>query len=464
MLFELDPQEAAIQEVHFATAIYTSKGVVDGLLSRLNWPTCGDRLLDPSCGDGAFLVQAIARMEIPCDEPGALDQVRGWEFFAPAARQARERVEEVLIAKGWTAGPAREEAGRVVVEGDFLLAGPKKGEFSIVVANPPYLRFARLPEYFKQVYRMHVDEVALGDLLHAFLDRCCAILPEKGVIAAVTSDRWIMNEGSARLRERLGKVVGIDHLARIDPSTSFYRPKLRRKGTLPRIHPIELVLRPADLARYPLTAAPITPEELGRAQEAGPTLGSIASVRIAPWLGPFGIFVMAMEDARTLGDIDSVPAVDTDDIDPHSEQLLEPKRVALRTRADKEPTGALGAHLRARADQNPAVKRGRNFWVPPETITLPLDKPALLIPRIARRIRAIPLPAGVLCINHNLSVVSAIDGLSLERLAEIITSPECQLWASRNAPRLENGYVSLTTGLLKRMPIPEGMLQKEGAC
>jgi len=45
----------------------------------------------------------------------------------------------------------------------------------------------------------------------------------------------------------------------------------------------------------------------------------------------------------------------------------------------------------------------------PETITLSLDKPMLMIPRIAKRLRAIPIPAGVLPINHNLTVVQCAE-------------------------------------------------------
>ncbi|HKU51685.1 MAG TPA: hypothetical protein VJQ25_04405, partial [Nitrospira sp.] len=78
-------------------------------------------------------------------------------------------------------------------------------------------------------------------------------------------------------------------------------------------------------------------------------------------------------------------------------------------------------------------KRGqdRPYWVPPEPINLPLDKPSLLVPRIARRIRAIPIPPGVLPINHNLSVVSTTDR-SLDDLKTLLTSEASHAWRRRH--------------------------------
>lgn len=78
--------------------------------------------------------------------------------------------------------------------------------------------------------------------------------------------------------------------------------------------------------------------------------------------------------------------------------------------------------------------------MPPEAITLPLDRPALLISRIGRKIRTIRLEPDILPINHNLYVVSAGPDLSLETDREVLQSDETQNWVLRNAPPLENGY------------------------
>lgn len=443
---------AAVEEVHIATAIYTTVGVVDALLDRLRWPHSGGRLLDPSAGDGSFLVQALQRLNLA--DPDQLYRVQGWEIHPGAAQEALARVTLLLRQAGWAEEEAHCLATSIVVNKDFLTDGPRQGDFQVIAGNPPYLRFQRLPEYFKELYSRQLPGYARGDLLHAFLDLCAKLLPEDGVIGLVCSDRFLFNATAAELRRRLGTRVGISHLARLDPATSFYRPKRRVKGSPPRIHPVELVLCTAGSGVFPLTGEAISPDNPGANEPAGRTLGDIAKVSIAPWLGPFGIFVVSGDTAVKLraANAQLIPAVDTDDIVPETDQLKTPTRFAIRTQRETPPTGMLAEHLMAQRSRMPKRGQSRPFWMPPETINLPLDRPTLLIPRIARRLRAIPLPAGILPLNHNLSVVSTSD-YSLEDLREMLLSEKSQEWIRCNAPRLESGFYSITTRLLRRLPI-----------
>src|SRR3546814_7143146 len=108
-------------------------------------------------------------------------------------------------------------------------------------------------------------------MLHSFMDRCARTLKPDGEIALVTADRWLFNMNAAGLRASLGERFGIHHLERLDASTAFYRPKQRRAGTPPRIHPVAVVLRSPDNARIQLSDAAIFPDvddtalQIGRA-------------------------------------------------------------------------------------------------------------------------------------------------------------------------------------------------------
>ena len=452
-VFAFDARAAAVDDVHAATAIYTSPTVVEGLLDRLGWPRAGARLLDPSAGDGSFLLSALARLEIRPNDLSSVSAVQGWEMHPGAVREARERIEAFLTARGWSESVAATAARGLVIEADFLSDGPANGAFQVIAGNPPYLRYGNWSEFFQEFYSARLPEYARGDLLHAFLDRCTEMLPSDGAIGLVVADRFLFNETAAALRERLGKRVGIAHMARLDPETSFYRPKIRRRGSPPRIHPVEIVFRRVGEALVKMTSAPICPDGEQDDATGGRTLGDIASLRIAPWLGPVGIFVVGDAAACKLEGANLVPAIDTDDVDPATDVMRPPRRFAIRTEREQEPQGAVRTHLLDCAGRMPKREANRPWWMPPETITLALDKPMLMIPRIAKRLRAIPIPAGVLPINHNLTVVQCADGMSLDELARIITSPKSQAWLARHAPRLENGYFSITTKLLRRMPV-----------
>ncbi len=447
-----DPRTAAIEALHRATAIYTHDGVIDALLDRIGWPDADGALIDPSAGDGAFIARALERIDTPRNDHSRLARVEGWEIHPEAVADGRRRIAAILIQRDWSQAEADKAAATVLRHGDFIVDRERDRRYRFVAGNPPYIRYGHLPDWFKDLYREALPDFARGDLLHAFLDACVDLMTEDGVVGLVTSDRWLFNQTAAELRAQLGQRAGISHLARLDPETSFYQPKSRRRGTPPRIHPVEVVLRPGGSDCRSLTRAPIS-----LSNEPCPTgaltLGDIATIKIAPWLGPKGIFVIDRATAARLPQSDLIPCVDTDDVDPGDDRLRPAQRYAIRTFRDREPVGAIHDHLAREIVRMPKRGQGKVWWMPPEAITLPLDRPALMVPRIGKTLRAIELPAGILPINHNLYVIQTNDEWPLEKVKAAIESDRTQAWLRDNAPPLENGYYDCRKGVIQRIPI-----------
>jgi hypothetical protein len=93
--------------------------------------------------------------------------------------------------------------------------------------------------------------------------------------------------------------------------------------------------------------------------------------------------------------------------------------------------------------------------MPPESFhNRDLTQPCLLVPRIALTPTAVRVPAGILPINHNLSIVTG-SAETLDRVERALQSPLAREWVSSHAARLENGYFSLTTKLLRKLPVDE---------
>lgn len=451
-LFPQTPREAAIDVLHAATAIYTCDPVVDQLLARVQWPRGNRTLIDTSCGDGAFLRRALARLL--ASEPDLSDEelcqrITGWEIHPFAADQARSSVAQVLRDHGISQERAARCAGRIVRCGDFITEGPRTPSFDVIVGNPPYLRMLHVPDPLRTEYRQELPDFAIADLLHGFLARCSQVLRAEGELALVTSDRWLFNAGAARLREEIGRHFRLSHVERIDVSSAFYRPKQRRTGTPPRVHPCAVVL---SANGAPITREPIYPGWGGAPRKSVRTLGDVAEIRLAPWLGTPGIFLVNHGTAGTLPRESLVPAIDTDDI--RGGVLRAPTRYAILTRPDERPPESVIQHLAREMPRMCArgVRTGQP-WLPPEPFyRLDLSVPSLLVPRIAKRLTPIRIPAGVLPINHNLSIVRAGE-LELEELAELLASSDADDWMRLTAAPLENGYRSITTRLLRSMPV-----------
>ena len=117
---------------------YTSPELAAWLSSwAIRSPT--DRVLEPSCGNGAFLETAADRLETVGLEAGrATDQILGIEILGVEATKARRR----LVSR------YGERARKTVKTGDFF-AWWKRTEqpaFDAVIGNPPFIRYQSFPE------------------------------------------------------------------------------------------------------------------------------------------------------------------------------------------------------------------------------------------------------------------------------------------------------------------------------
>lgn len=454
-LFGTTARDLAIDALHAATAIYTAEPVVEELLDNINWPQPNRRMVDTSCGDGMFLGRALSRLLIfhpSITDEDILDTLEGWEIHPGAAAQARARITAILANYGRSLTTASAVSRRLVRNADFLIAGPDSPRYHAVVGNPPYLRFVNVPPLLRDEYTACLPDHACSDLLHSFLDRCAKALYHDGEIALVTADRWLFGVGAAKLRSSLGNQLGIHQLRRLDAATAFYRPKQRRKSTPPRIHPVSIIMRPPSECNIMLSADPIYPNLVTPAlPTAESTLDHVATVKLAPWLGAAGIFVVDEAVAATLPHEALVPVMDTDDV--CDGVLQTPQRYAIRTCPDAEPSAAIMTHLTANMHRMARRGRRKQSWMPPESWhNLVLDRPCLFIPRIARSLRPVRVPAGVLPMNHNL-IIKAADDVALAKIEHYLMTEDANEWMRAHAAPLENGFYALTAPLLRKLPV-----------
>lgn len=88
----------------------------------------GDAVLEPSCGEGAFLVAALNRLiELGASKADASSQVHGYELHAATASAARDRLSRIGLSPS-------------VSVGDFFYEEPGP-HYDSIVGNPPYIRY-----------------------------------------------------------------------------------------------------------------------------------------------------------------------------------------------------------------------------------------------------------------------------------------------------------------------------------
>jgi adenine-specific DNA-methyltransferase len=191
-----------IEALHRRCGVYTKSTVVRRILDAVGWRTDADlssaRLLEPACGDGAFVVEAARRLaaalagrKIPLTVHQLRDRITAFELHPGEAQRARERVIESLLAAGVHHQTAFACAQAWVIEGDFLLSDLDTTPYTHSVGNPPYVRWARVPVGLRADYERIVPRTMVGgDLMLPFLDRALDSLSPGGRCGFICSDRW----------------------------------------------------------------------------------------------------------------------------------------------------------------------------------------------------------------------------------------------------------------------------------
>lgn len=192
-------------------AIFTKREVVDFILDLTGYVEAASltdfRLLEPSFGDGDFLLPVIDRLLAAAVRDGKLTL----EALAPAIRaielhRATYDGTRALLTKTFLrSGLSCQDAVRLcdvwLMQGDFLLADLPKG-FTHVVGNPPYVRQESIPDVLMSEYRKRFKTIYdRADIYVPFIERSLALLGQDGQLGFICADRWMKNKYGKKLRE-----------------------------------------------------------------------------------------------------------------------------------------------------------------------------------------------------------------------------------------------------------------------
>ncbi|MGE5652687.1 MAG: HsdM family class I SAM-dependent methyltransferase [Bacillota bacterium] len=174
------------------------------------------RVLDPSCGAGAFLLAAWGRL-ITCwqavDDPTptrtALQNLCGWEQDEAAV----QILTVIVAARLYAAGDHGPQVTLKVIVGDYLRYVPSAEEqMAIIVGNPPWVRAkyslsgannerkGQLAALRRQFPELAVGELNLYTL---FVSRALDWLLPGGRLAFIVPNSFLLDHNSEGLRRRL---------------------------------------------------------------------------------------------------------------------------------------------------------------------------------------------------------------------------------------------------------------------
>ena len=442
----------------------TPDSLVDEMVERLfaqAVPSHEDRLLDPGCGGGAFIA-GILRW---CEAKGvAAPKITGVELNPSLAAKARKR---------FAAYPSVN-----IVHADYLLSQPTT-TYRFIIGNPPYVSLANLGgDVQRDRYRARFAS-ARGrfDLYMLFFERALDDLAQNGRLVFITPEKFLYVSAANQLRQLLASRT---HIAAIDlapedafPGFTTY-PAITTLSGANRIGGTTAVrLRCGTTRQVLLSNDDVSWWPRFMTDEVavnGPMLGDVC-VRVSAGIatGADGVYVR---------DIQSLPpnlrpfaksAIAGRDLTPEL-PLPSPHRAILIPYAENgqllasERLGPLGRYLSESTNEvilkRRTCARRKPWYAFHDNYPTDILKPKILFKDITNNPHFWIDRTGEIIPLHSVYYIVPEREDQLDALCDWLNSDQASRWMVANCQRAANGFLRLQSSVLRRLPVPEHVLQK----
>jgi adenine-specific DNA-methyltransferase len=191
-------------------AVFTKRWVVELILDLVGYTADRDlaamRVVEPACGDGAFLGPVADRLIESAKSHGrdlrmATEAIRACDLQPAHVKTSRLLIEDRLRTAGLFDVDAAMLADAWVSHDDFLLSQHEVGAADVVVGNPPYIRLEAVPAVLTDAYRRVCKTMGgRSDVFVGFFEVGLKALRPDGRLGFICADRWMRNQYGQRLR------------------------------------------------------------------------------------------------------------------------------------------------------------------------------------------------------------------------------------------------------------------------
>jgi len=211
--------------------VYTRRWIVELILDLAGYRPQEDLarryVVEPSAGEGAFLVPIIERLLESLTKHGrplldAQDSIRAYELDPAAASHAIQLAMAEVVAHGASFSEAKRLAEGWVTVGDYLTESPRDRRADLVVGNPPYIRYDDIPVEALETYRrMYPTMVGRGDIYVGFIEAGLRQLMDGGVLGFICADRWMRSAYGAQLRHLISRGFAVEAVIEMHDAQAF---------------------------------------------------------------------------------------------------------------------------------------------------------------------------------------------------------------------------------------------------
>lgn len=415
-------------------------------------PSESSRILDPGCGQGAFIEGILCWCTRHSVAPPA---VVGIESDPTRSKEAADRFASYPNVK--------------ILERDFLASSTEK--FDYIIGNPPYVAISYLDEEEKARYRAgYVAAHGRFDLYLLFFEQALRLLKPGGRLVFITPEKFLYVESAAPLRRLLGKLrmLQIQLVAETTFAGLLTYPTITTLENLPPHGATEVVLRNGTLKEiaFPTDGSSLLPRlfEKDHGGNSGATLADFC-LRISCGVATGADQVFVQDRASLDADMSSF-AYETisgrqlslwdNSLSPRESMLIpyhhDGKLIPLRE------LGSLGRYLSEPAQKQKLLGRAcvktKPWYAFHET---PPMKDILRPKILCKDITSVPRfwvdRDGTIVPRHSVYYCVPNIPEHVEAMAEYLNSSVAIQWMRTNCQRASNGFIRLQSNSLKRLPM-----------
>ncbi|WP_201317515.1 Eco57I restriction-modification methylase domain-containing protein [Paenibacillus sp. EPM92] len=220
---------------------YTKPEIVSLILDLAGYtidkPLYEMSLLEPSTGQGAFLIPAIERLlesvakvfgaQVFADDGKSYDllhnAIRSIEVSMDKYDDLFNTVTSILLRRGLSKQLSQRLLGIWLVQTDFLFWNQQVEQcFDFIVGNPPYIRIENIEEKVAKKYRSTYKTLFdRADIYIAFIEHSLEMLNKNGRLSFICTDRFTKNRYGKEIRRLVSEKYHVMHFLDIHNSQPF---------------------------------------------------------------------------------------------------------------------------------------------------------------------------------------------------------------------------------------------------
>lgn len=172
------------------------------------------RFLEPSCGEGEFVVPLVKRLISSSTSTPTVEQLLNKLLAVDISNKniavSKSKVRLLFNNSGFTDKGINQLLDNWFITADFLLSDIE-GKFTHIIGNPPYVRVEKIPKFLLKLYRTKFSTMSdRADLYVPFFEKALSLLTKSGTLSFICTDRWTKNTYGRYLRQLISNKYSLD--------------------------------------------------------------------------------------------------------------------------------------------------------------------------------------------------------------------------------------------------------------